>query len=157
MNIELRSAVHRWNSVLLQEALQEPQPQALPYAATVTDAAFASEVDAGPVDVGIERGLATAPATEIANVAYSQPSQSEEVVKVDSPEPGENAPAVAEADAAAQTAENDRASDQVNTRREQNCIITTHAQNSPACCVSDSKLLVESMCLMEQSPEAGLV
>lgn len=105
--------------MFLQEAPQEPQPQAVPYAATVTDAAFVSGADAGPVDLGIERGLATAPATEIADVAYSQPSQAEEVVRTDSSTPDEDFPAVTEANAAAQNAtrqENDAASDQVTLK-----------------------------------------
>ena len=58
----------------LQEGLHEPQPQALPYAAAVADPDIA--FNDATVDPGIGNGLATAAATEHADVAYSQPGQS---------------------------------------------------------------------------------
>ena len=53
----------------LQEAVPESQPQAVPYAAAVSDLELPDHTEA--VDQGIEHGLATAAATDQADVAYS--------------------------------------------------------------------------------------
>lgn len=57
----------------MQEGLHEPQPQAIPYAAAVADPELADNSE--PVDQGIEYGLATAAATDQADVAYTQQEQ----------------------------------------------------------------------------------
>lgn len=59
----------------MQEPIRESQPQALPYAAAVPDPALVDDPASGPLDEGIEQGLATAPATEVADVAYSHTDQ----------------------------------------------------------------------------------
>lgn len=61
---------------MLQDGLHEPQPQAVPYAAAVVDSELADRVDA--IDEGIEYGLATAPATDQADVAYTHQGASTE-------------------------------------------------------------------------------
>lgn len=62
--------------MFLQEGLHDSQPQAVPYAAAVADPD--TPENAGPVDQGIEHGLATSAATDQADVAYTQTEQSTE-------------------------------------------------------------------------------
>lgn len=53
----------------MQGALHEPQPQAVPYAAAVVDPELSDRADL--LDQGIEHGLATAEATDQADIAYT--------------------------------------------------------------------------------------
>ena len=71
----------------LQDAVPESQPQAVPYAAAVADLELPEH--AGAVDQGIEHGLATAAATDQADVAYTL--HAEGPAALEAPQPPESA------------------------------------------------------------------
>lgn len=77
----------------LQDAVPESHAQAVPYAAAVAELELPDRTEA--VDQGVEKGLATAPATDQADVAYSLHAGGP--AALEAPQPVESAVAAPEA------------------------------------------------------------
>lgn len=98
----------------LQDAVPDSQPQAVPYAAAVADLEIPERTEA--VDQGIEHGLATAAATDQADVAYTLQAGGSAALEAQQPPESPKAPeALQDADALSAAPAGDAGSSEVCT------------------------------------------